>query len=107
MADGGVAAGPFRFGLPTEVRGLRAGALVVVGIRPENLAVCPPSDGGAPASVTQATDLGHDHRVTLNAPGVGPMVAFAPKAERIAPGNCAVAPRSALLYAADKLVGAL
>jgi putative spermidine/putrescine transport system ATP-binding protein len=108
LQDGQVAAGPFRFALPPEAQRLSAGQPIVVGIRPEDLAVCSSSESsGVPASVTQATDLGHYLRVTLDVPGTGAMVAFAQKSERIAVGNCSVSARSALLYADDKLVAPL
>src|SRR5581483_7880568 len=101
-------AGPFRFALPPEARRLSAGAPIVVGIRPEDLAVCSSSESsGVPASVTQATDLGHYLRVTLDVPGTGTIVAFAQKSERIAVGSCTVCARSALLYADDRLVAPL
>ena len=111
VADGQVAAGPLRFRLPPDAA-LAAGAPVVVGVRPEDLAICAPGAagagfplGGAAGAVAQATDLGHYQRISLDAPGLGRLVAFAPKTQEVALGNCTLSPRRALLYAGDRLVG--
>src|SRR5207248_898179 len=106
VADGEVAAGPFRFGLPRGAT-LAAGAPVAVGVRPEELAVRGLGAGGAPATVTQSTDLGHYRRVSLDLPGAGRLIAFATKGEQVEPGNCTVVPTGALLYAEGRLAGEL
>jgi len=103
VANGRVAAGPFRFGLPS---GVTAGSneRVVVGVRPEDLLIQPPGGAGVAARVTQITDLGHYHRVQIQVPNVGNYVAFTEKTANPM-GDCTIWPQRALFYANDHLVG--
>jgi putative spermidine/putrescine transport system ATP-binding protein len=78
---------------------------IVVGIRPEDLAIGPVTGPGTPARVTSAVDLGHYRRVHLELDQIGKLVAFAPKSLEVSLGPCRVAVRRALYYIGDELMG--
>jgi putative spermidine/putrescine transport system ATP-binding protein len=99
-------AGPFRLPAPADADGPAAGRLVV-GLRPEEIDLNGPGGAGIPARVTQVTDLGHYRRATVSVEGGGTLTVFAAKGREIPLGPATVWPRRALVYADERLVGAL
>jgi len=101
--DGQVVAGPFRVPIPRR-NDLRPGSRIVLALRPEDIVVGPTSQNGTPAQVSQAIDLGHYRRLTVEADGAR-LTVFAPKAQEISLGACRIQPQRALFYADDNLIG--
>ncbi len=103
-AAGSVVAGPFRLALPPGV-GLSEGQPLVIGIRPEDLILEGPNGTGTPAQVTQVTDLGHYHRVSVDLPEVGSVTVFTDKSHGASLGRATLRPRRVLFYRDDRLIG--
>jgi len=97
-------AGPFTLPLPAA-HGLSDGARITAGVRPEEFAIGGADDMGAPARVTQITDLGHYHRVLVEASDAERITVFVTKQDNVVIGPCTIAPRRVLWYADDRLVG--
>ncbi|HEX5506598.1 MAG TPA: ABC transporter ATP-binding protein [Thermomicrobiales bacterium] len=101
-----VAAGPFTLPPPDGAR-LADGRAVTVGVRPEDFALAGPGGPGAPARVTQITDLGHYHRATVEFPDHAPLTVFTTKAQEIPFGEATIWPARALYYVDERLAGTL
>ncbi|MHB8620502.1 MAG: ABC transporter ATP-binding protein [Chloroflexota bacterium] len=102
-ANGKVAAGPFRLALPDGVS-LAEGTAVTAGIRPEDLLL--EEGGDVPVRVTQAIDLGHYRRVTLQLGDGAELVAFAGKSQELPAAGCTLRAPRVLFYANEQLLGA-
>jgi putative spermidine/putrescine transport system ATP-binding protein len=104
LVDGTVRAGPFRLTPPAGL-GSRPES-VVVGVRPEDVAINPPAEAGVAGRITQVIDLGHYWRATAELPGVDPLTVFAPKSPSLVPGPATLQLRRALYYLDERLIGA-
>ncbi len=103
-ATGMVSAGPFRLALPAG-SAVSPGESVAIGVRPEDFVLDSPNGAGVAVQVTQVTDLGHYHRVSVDVPEVGGITVFTDKSHGATPGTASLRPRRVLFYREGRLIG--
>src|SRR5581483_2821309 len=102
--SGNVVAGPFRLALPAG-SSVAPGQALAIGVRPEDFVLEGPTGSGVAVQVSQVTDLGHYHRVSVDVPDVGAITVFTDKSHGATPGPATLRPRRVLFYRDDRLVG--